>query len=1250
MSKETFPIGNVIQVPFAERMKQQYMEYAKYVINDRAVPDIRDGLKPVHRRILYGMNELKLSSSGKYKKSAKTVGIVISNFHAHGDASVYDAMVNLAQDFNMHYPLVDGRGNFGSLDRDPAAAMRYCVTGDTLVNTDSGLVPIEKITKTKLDSDNKINIRVDSFNNIVNESKLLFNSGEHETYRVETESGFEVKGTSNHPLMTLTTDKNGKPYYEWKTISELKENDYLVINLSDNQLESKLNNIKTWEARFLGVLVSEGYISSINIKTPYYRIGCSNTDKQLIEDFKIGLEKLLERVNSDSKIIEKEVYKTNTSYTEIYTHSKALYEYLNNKRQFYFGSPTKEIPEVILSANRSIQCEFLKYLYEGDGGVYNGIENKGIFYVSQSMKLLKQVQILLANLGIFSYISSCIDKRNANYTYRLEIKELYNVNKFAEKIGFVSDRKNKNLKKIIEHLSKHIRSVSKKNYVPFIADYIRSKYSKYLTNINFDRPNRFEEHKEALRKRVSKEDFELLTNLLNRNYGYQKITSITSIGKQVVYSIKVNSECHSFTANAFINHNTEAKMSRVAELMLRDVDKNTVPMKLNYDETEYEPEVLPTLFPALLANPTTGIAVGLTSSFLPHNVKDVYQAIDVIFKNLLEEKETSIDEVINIIKAPDFPTGGEILGYADAIKAYKEGHGKVILRGKYHIEDKKNKILIVFDEIPWGICKKNTVTKIVELSKEKLADVTEIRDESNMDGVRIVIECKKTANVDWIIKNIFKYTDMQSNVSMRHVALQDGKPKVNLTLLELLEAFIEHAIEVIQNRCQYDYNKLDERFHIVEAITKALETKNVTIELVSNATSLNESVESLKERYAFDDKQAKAVANLRLYTLNEESIQKYNEEYEELNTKMNFLSNILHNEMELIKYTRSEIQQVAKQFEKDERKTAIVDYVDENIDQRDFIKNEDVVVAITHNNMIKAVKANEYSAQNRGGKGVNANTREDDFVTQLYSMQTHDDLIFATNTGRFLLLPAYKIPVVSKNALGKYINNYIPLQEGEKIVNVLSYTDKEDLMVLFVTKQGRAKITSTKDLPTRARAYRAIKLRDEDELVECSIVKDLNQDLAFITEQGMLIHLKASSVNMQSRNSGGVNTVKLNDNDIVVSSLHVKEDGQIAIVTKNGIGKVCNIEDFRITNRNAKGSRCYKVNEKSGTIVGGAPIEDENTIYIITVNGKIIKLRAEDIPLKKRTGQGVKMIRFDDDDYVNAITVGPKEEEEEANE
>lgn len=250
---------------------------------------------------------------------------------------------------------------------------------------------------------------------------------------------------------------------------------------------------------------------------------------------------------------------------------------------------------------------------------------------------------------------------------------------------------------------------------------------------------------------------------------------------------------------------TECRLSRVGDIMLKDVDKNTVPMKLNYDETEYEPEVLPTLFPALLANPTTGIAVGLTSSFLPHNVKDVYQAIDVIFKNLLEEKETSIDEVINIIKAPDFPTGGEILGYADAIKAYKEGHGKVILRGKYHIEDKKNKILIVFDEIPWGICKKNTVTKIVELSKEKLADVTEIRDESNMDGVRIVIECKKTANVDWIIKNIFKYTDMQSNVSMRHVALQDGKPKVNLTLLELLEAFIEHAIEVIQNRCQYDY-------------------------------------------------------------------------------------------------------------------------------------------------------------------------------------------------------------------------------------------------------------------------------------------------------------------------------------------------------------------------------------------------------------------------------------------------------------
>lgn len=693
---------------------------------------------------------------------------------------------------------------------------------------------------------------------------------------------------------------------------------------------------------------------------------------------------------------------------------------------------------------------------------------------------------------------------------------------------------------------------------------------------------------------------------------------------------------------------SESRLSRIGDLMLKDVDKNTVPMKLNYDETEYEPEVLPTLFPALLANPTTGIAVGLTSSFLPHNVKDIYKAVDLIFENLLEEKETSIDEVIEIIKAPDFPTGGEILGYSDTIKAYKEGHGKVTIRGKYHIEEQKNKTLIVFDEIPWGICKKNTVTKIVELSKDKLSDITDIRDESNMEGVRIVIECKKAANIDWIIKNIFKYTDMQSNVSMRHVALQDGKPRVNLTLLEILEAFVEHTINVVQKKSQYDYNKLDERFHIVKAIVKALETKNVTIQLISDCSTLNESIESLKKQYNFDERQAKAVANLRLYTLNDDSIEKYNNEYEDLDSKMKFLSNILTNESELIKHTRLEIKEVSKQFDKDERKTQIIDYIDENLDQRDFIKNEDIVVAITHNNMIKAVKANEYSAQNRGGKGVKANTREDDFVTQLYSMQTHDNLIFATNTGRFLLLPAYKIPVVSKNALGKYINNYIPLQENERIVNVLSYTDKEDLMVLFVTKQGRGKITSTKDLPTKARAYKAIKLRDEDELVECSVVKDLDQDLIFVTEKGMLVHLKASSVSMQSRNSGGVNTVKLNKDDIVVSALHVKENGQIAIITKNGIGKVCNVSDFKITNRNAKGSRCYKVNEKSGVIVGSAQIEDENTIYIITVNGKIIKLRSEDIPLKKRTGQGVKMIRFEsDDDCVNAITVGPKEEESE---
>ena len=488
---------NIEKVYIEYEIKSSYLDYSMSVIVSRALPDARDGLKLVHRRILYAMDEMGLSSKAPFKKSARVVGDVLGKYHPHGDSSIYGAMVRLAQDFNMRYPLVDGHGNFGSVDGDEPAALRYCLGTNSLVNTDKGLVSIGELagTETELNTDNKIDIKVDSMNNKINTSKVLFNSGINKIYEVKTEAGFSVKATSNHPLLTLTINENQKPIFAWKTVENLKEGDYAVINTSLNQLNSNIDLIEEWEAKFLGALVSEGSITKPESRS--YFVGLGNSDEKIIKVFEKGLKKYLERIKSNSKI-----QKSFKEITRVCCNSKELYNYLINKRQFYYGSNQKEIPNVVLQSSWNIQNLFLKYLYEGDGGISN--PEKSITYTSQSIKLLQQIQIVLVNKGIFSYIGTYPDKRNEKPCYKLYIKEKYNIKRFAELIDFVSERKQNSLKGLIEWYEEHDTGISMKNYVPFITEYIRGKYkSKFLEKHNFDRYNKYEENKEKIEEIVS---------------------------------------------------------------------------------------------------------------------------------------------------------------------------------------------------------------------------------------------------------------------------------------------------------------------------------------------------------------------------------------------------------------------------------------------------------------------------------------------------------------------------------------------------------------------------------------------------------------------------------------------------------------------------------------------------------------------------------------------------------------------------
>lgn len=904
-----------IEIELSDLLVKNFSKYANHIVYERAIPLLNDGLKPVQRRVLLSMNNLGLNNNKPFKKAAKVIGDTVGQYHPHSLDGPYGALVNMTATFSARYPLGEGNGNYGSIEGDSCAAMRYCITGDTLVNTDSGLIPIEKIAETKLNSDNEIDIKVDSFNNVINESKTLFNSGEHEVYRVETESGFEIKGTSNHPLMTLTVDQNDKPCYQWKTISELKENDYLIINLNEKQLESKLNNVESWEARFLGILVSEGYISSSDVKCPYYRIGITNTDLQLIKDFRVGLENLLKRVGANSKIRENRVNAKNSSYIEMYTHSKALYDYLINERQFYFGSPTKEVPEVILSANRSIQCEFLKYLYEGDGGVYNAML-KGVFYVSQSIKLLKQIQILLANLGIFGYISSYADKRNKNYTYRIEIKEAYYIKKFAEKIGFVSDRKNKTLNEVIDYLGEHTKSISKKNYVPFISDYIRNKYRGYLTQINFDRPNRFEENKEILKKRTSKEDFELLTSLLNRNYCYQKIVSITSVGKQVVYSIKVNSKCHSFTANAFINHNTEARLSKTGDLLLGDTNEATVPWMPTYDNEGLEPKYLGGFFPNILCNYTNGIAAGVSSMIPSHNATEVITALIKTIDQVNKGKDINTKFLMKYIKGPDFPTEGIIMNPEDIESVYDNGKGKFIIRGQYTIKNKKE---LVFTTIPYTTNVGVIMTGLKKLKEAKLCG--EFKNYSAKGTLNISIKPARGQSVDDLIKQVFKKTKLEDNFNSIFTIIYNNKVIEHMPLVSIIKKLLIHYHNIVKNKLTLELNKNNKLLFRYNNIKLAIANSAKILELIKTS---DEPKSELMKLLNISEEAADYILGMKINDFTKLSQRDYDTKIEELETRNKEIKGILKNSTSILEEVKRELQNVLKKYFKNDKRLTLI--------------------------------------------------------------------------------------------------------------------------------------------------------------------------------------------------------------------------------------------------------------------------------------------------------------------------------------
>ena len=693
---------------------------------------------------------------------------------------------------------------------------------------------------------------------------------------------------------------------------------------------------------------------------------------------------------------------------------------------------------------------------------------------------------------------------------------------------------------------------------------------------------------------------------------------------------------------------TEARLSKISMEMLADINKDTVDFQPNFDETEREPVVLPARYPNLLVNGTSGIAVGMATNIPPHNLREVIGAVVKIIDNIIEEdRETSIDEIMQIIKGPDFPMGAEILGRRGIEEAYRTGRGKIKVRAVTDIEAMPNgKHKIVVTELPYMVNKALLIQKIVELVKTKRVDgITDVRDESSREGIRVVIELKKDTNANVLLNQLYKHTQLQDTFGVNMLALVDGVPKI-LNISQMLGYYLKHQEDVVTRRTKYDLNKAEERAHILKGLLIALDNIDEVINIIRSSKSVQDAKNSLIERFGLTEVQAQAIVDMRLRALTGLEREKLEAEYKELMDKISYLKAILADEKKLLGVIKDELLVISQKYG-DERRTALGRDVDEVTDE-ELIERENIVIAMTKLGYIKRMPEDLFKAQNRGGKGIRGmQTIDEDYIENLIVTTTHNYLMFFTNTGRVYRLKGYEIPEAGRTARGVAIVNLLQLQAGEKITAVIPLKSYEDGKYLFMaTRNGMVKKTDILEYQNvRKTGLTAIVLRDNDELIEVKATNG-DDDIFLITKNGMSIRFNEKDVRQTGRTSMGVKGIHLGKDDIVISMQMSSQGEKILLVTENGMGKRTLISEFNVQNRGGKGVKCYKITEKTGDLVGAKIVTDENDVMIITTEGIIIRTSCDGISTLGRVTSGVKIINLNYDNNVKVASMTEVQKEE----
>lgn len=1249
MTDTTLPLGDgsvdrIEPVDIQQEMQRSYIDYAMSVIVGRALPEVRDGLKPVHRRVLYAMYDSGFRPDRSHAKSARSVAETMGNYHPHGDASIYDTLVRMAQPWSLRYPLVDGQGNFGSPGNDPPAAMRYCVMGDTLVRLPLGQsVRIGDIVpNARPNSDNAVELKVINRHGNPVVADCLFHSGEHQTYTVRTTEGYEVTGTSNHPLLCLV-DVGGVPTLLWKLIEEIRLDDHVVLQRTPPAEFGLANGHDVMEALLWGAFISDGYISET-------QAGFTTPDR----DYFTMIAGVYDAVVGGERTICEQTIATGFLRHTLHTWNVTSLKQTRLWEMVGQGSADKTVPKWLWHAPAAVKRVFLQALLEGNGSCsalpYNTIQ---ISYSTRSERLATDVQQLLLEFGVVS-------KRyqHAVGEYKVVITNRAQAETFATQIGF-GGAKHVKLTTILGSIPTCAGTDA--DYVPglatFICKHAGGSWSdrNWLNQHNVDHIQHWRTWGAEILAHIADPDVRAIaTALTDGRFYYARVASVTDAGIQPVYSLRVATEDHAFLTNGFVSHNTEARLTPLAIEMLREIDEETVDFIPNYDGRVQEPTVLPSRFPNLLANGSGGIAVGMATNMPPHNLRELADAVFWALDNYEADEEATLAAVMQRIKGPDFPTAGLIVGSHGIADVYKTGRGSVRMRGVVEVEeDSRGRTSLVITELPYQVNHDNFITSIAEQVRDgKLVGISNVEDQgSDRVGVRIVIELKRDAVAKVVLNNLYKHTQLQTSFGANMLSIVDGVPRT-LRLDQLIRHYVEHQLDVIIRRTTYRLRKANERAHILRALVRALDALDEVIALIRASETVDVARSGLIELLDIDEIQAQAILDMQLRRLAALERQRIVDDLAKIEAEIADLKDILAKPERQRGIVRDELDQVVEKHG-DDRRTRII-AADGDVSDEDLIAREEVVVTITETGYAKRTKTDLYRSQKRGGKGVQgAGLKQDDIVRHFFVCSTHDWILFFTTQGRVYRAKAYELPETSRTARGQHVANLLAFQPEERIAQVIKIQSYEDAPYLVLaTRNGLVKKSKLTDFDSnRSGGIVSINLRDNDELVG-AVLCSAEDDLLLVSANGQSIRFSATdgALRPMGRATSGVQGMRFNADDRLLSLNVVRENTYLLVATSGGYAKRTGIEEYPVQGRGGKGVLTVMYDRRRGRLVGALIVDDDSELYAITSGGGVIRTVARQVRKAGRQTKGVRLMNLGESDALLAIARNAEENTEETEE